>query len=262
MACGPGEVSCERRGCVSSSRTGGAAPGSEVAPQEQSLTQEPEEPRCVCHRLQHHGAARWPGGSHSHTERGSAGIGVLGFGPWQRWNHSRATAPAAEPGGVTVGLGRGGGAGGAHSEGTRQAHGDREEREPSWELLPLAGGTTRHLRPGQANLRLRVPQKWYLGGVLNPELFHVGERRQHLFHLQGFQKCSVPSQECPGTSFLQDVMGSRLGLSQADTSLSELQGVKGTPAGLPLLLGALSTSPGTVKPSQEKAGRLLPAKRV
>lgn len=119
-----------------------------------------------------------------------------------------------------------------------------------------------HLRPGQANLRLRVPQKWYLGGVLNPELFHVGERRQHLFHLQGFQKCSVPSQECPGTSFLQDVVGSRLGLSQADTSLSELQGVKGTPAGLPLLLGALSTSPGTVKPSQEKAGRLLPAKRV
>lgn len=49
---------------------------------------------------------------------------------------------------------------------TRRAHGDQEEQEPNWELLPLPGDTVlagnsppQHSRPGQANLGLRVPQK-------------------------------------------------------------------------------------------------------
>lgn len=85
-----------------------------------------------------------------------------------------------------------------------------------------------------------------------------------LFHLQGFEKHSMPSQECPSTSLLQDVVGSWLDLSQADTPLSELLGSQGTTSWSSSAsgTGALSTSLCTVKPSQEKAGRQLLAKRV
>lgn len=75
---------------------------------------------------------------------------------------------------------RGSGDVGTHREGRRQGHGDKEEREPNWELLPLLGDTVaagnnpqQHLRPGQANLWLRVAQKWYLWSTLNPKSFYA-----------------------------------------------------------------------------------------
>lgn len=195
MVCGPSHLSCERWMC-GSSRTGAPALGSEVALQEWSLTQQPEEPRRVCHRLQHHGAAWWPAGSHSHTEQGrcrtsehsGSALGNSGTNPWP-WHHNRNPAAVSrwswagacggqrEPGLTPV---RGSGDVGTHREGRRQGRGDKEEREPNWELLPLLGDMVaagnnpqQHLRPGQANLRLRVAQKWYLWSTLNPKLFYA-----------------------------------------------------------------------------------------
>ena len=60
----------------------------------------------------------------------------------------------------------------------RRGQGKQEEREATWDLTPLLGVTVvagnnlqQHLRPGQAALGLRVPQKRYIWGILNPKAF-------------------------------------------------------------------------------------------
>lgn len=190
---------------------------------------------------------------------------MLGFCPWQRWNHSLAAAPRS----VQWCHGAAGRGRGAHREGTRQARGDEEEREPSWELLPLFGDTVvagndpqQHLRPGQANLRLSVPQKWYLWGTLNPKLFYAGKGGNVCSICRGLRSTPCLPRSVPAPASFRMCLGSWLDLSQAGTSLSELLGSEGRTSCCSSAsgTGALSTSLCTEKPSQEKGGRLLPAK--
>lgn len=108
------------------------------------------------------------------SERSGSALGNGGTIPGPRHRNRNRTPDSGQRWGWggAAGGSRGSGDAATRREGTRQAHGDKEEREPSWQLLPLSGDTEvagndpqQSLRPVQANLRLRVPQKWHLNGT-------------------------------------------------------------------------------------------------